>query len=158
MPTILLWLFVLNLGVVFGAGVYEARITLPRWFGPAHGTGTEWHPDEAQRDDVGRRFWGFTTTIPLTLLTLANAWAAVRAPADVRCWWLFAVAMAFADRVLTFAYFIPKMLALLRTSDSPAARASMRQWMRLNLVRLSLILIAWLAALQSFALFHQRIV
>jgi len=32
----------------------------------------------------------------------------------------------------------------------------MRQWARLNSVRLSLVLIAWLAALQAFALLHQR--
>ena len=27
----LLWLFVINLGVAFGAGLYEHRITVPRW-------------------------------------------------------------------------------------------------------------------------------
>ncbi len=28
----LLWLFVLNLGIAFGAGLYEQRIILPQWF------------------------------------------------------------------------------------------------------------------------------
>ena len=31
LPKVLLWLFVVNLGVVFGAGIYEARISVPRW-------------------------------------------------------------------------------------------------------------------------------
>lgn len=29
--TILLWLFILNLGVAFGAGLYEHRIAVPSW-------------------------------------------------------------------------------------------------------------------------------
>ena len=29
---ILLWLFVINLGIAFGAGLYEQRIILPLWF------------------------------------------------------------------------------------------------------------------------------
>ena len=28
---LVLWLFVVNLGLVFGAGVYEHRIVAPRW-------------------------------------------------------------------------------------------------------------------------------
>jgi hypothetical protein len=30
-PKLLLWLFVINLGIVLGAGLYEARIELPQW-------------------------------------------------------------------------------------------------------------------------------
>ena len=30
-PDILLWLFVINLGIAFGAGLYEQRIILPQW-------------------------------------------------------------------------------------------------------------------------------
>jgi len=29
---ILLWMFVINLGVTFGAGLYEQRIVVPLWF------------------------------------------------------------------------------------------------------------------------------
>ena len=29
-PMLLLWLFVINLGIAFGAGVYEHRIVVPR--------------------------------------------------------------------------------------------------------------------------------
>jgi hypothetical protein len=28
---IVLWLFVINLGVAFGAGIYEARDVIPQW-------------------------------------------------------------------------------------------------------------------------------
>ena len=30
--TLLLWLFVMNLGISFGAGLYEKIIILPMWF------------------------------------------------------------------------------------------------------------------------------
>jgi hypothetical protein len=156
MDAVFLWMFVINLGVVFGAGLYEARISVPRWLGPSRAAGPGFHPDQANLDDVGRRFWAFTTTVPLTLLTLANLWAALHSSADVRFWWLTAATMAFADRVFTFAYFIPKMVALLGSSNSPEAEASMRRWVKLNYVRLSIVFVAWLAALESFALVHGR--
>jgi hypothetical protein len=140
---ILLWSFVVNLGVVFGAGLYEARISVPRWIGA---------PDEAQRDDTGRRFWAFTTTFPLTLLTLASLWAAWRSAGGVRLWWLTAAAAALADRLFTFSYFIPRMAGLVRLADSPQTRARMTRWAHLNYVRLALVLVAWLAALEAFSL------
>jgi len=32
LPRALLWLFVINLGIVFAAGLYESRIVIPQWF------------------------------------------------------------------------------------------------------------------------------
>ena len=65
--TTLLWLFVINLGIAFGAGLYEHRIVVPRWIDSSAGTGTHWNAEAARRDDTGRRFWAFVTTLPLTL-------------------------------------------------------------------------------------------
>lgn len=153
---ILLWLFVLNLGVVFGAGIYEARISIPRWIGPSQASGPRWHAEEALRDDTGRRFWVLPTTVLLTLLTLANLWAAWRSSGPIRMWWLIAALAALADRIFTFTYFIPRMVSLLRTADSPEARVSMTQWANLNYIRQLLVLVAWLAAQQAFALLYGR--
>jgi hypothetical protein len=155
-PKLLLWLFILNLGIVFGAGIYEARVSVARWRGPPGAAEPGWHAEEARRDDTGRRFWGFTTTVPLTLLTLANFWAAAQTSGATRTWWLAAASAALADRLFTFSYFIPRMIRLLRAPDSPEARASATQWVRLNYVRQLLVLIAWVAALQAFALLQAR--
>jgi hypothetical protein len=38
-PEIVLWLFVINLGIAFGAGLYEKRIILPQWFPTAAESG-----------------------------------------------------------------------------------------------------------------------
>ena len=59
---ILLWLFVINLGVAFGAGLYEARVFIPQW---------ENSPPRAW-PNTGLMFWVYVTTVPLTVPTIAN--------------------------------------------------------------------------------------
>src|SRR5262245_25981282 len=113
LTAIALWLFVLNLGVAFGAGIYEHRIVLPRWLVDSKAAGVSWHPETARQDDTGRRFWVFVTTVPLTLLTIANLASGWRADPSIRMWWLGAVIAALIDRALTFSYFIPTMIRLL---------------------------------------------
>ena len=56
LPTILLWLFVINLGTAFGAGLYEHRIVVPDWIA-SDAAGAHWHADAARRDNTGLRFW-----------------------------------------------------------------------------------------------------
>ncbi len=49
----LLWLFVINLGIAFGAGLYEHRIVVSQWVtGSAQGGG--WDAEAVRRDDMGR--------------------------------------------------------------------------------------------------------
>jgi hypothetical protein len=152
----LLWLFVIFLGITFGAGIYERRITVPRWITSAGGSGPHWNPDAARHDDVGRRFWAFVTTIPLTLLTLASLIIAWRAAGPLRSWWLAAAILTLADRIFTFSYFIPSIVSLMRAADSPESAMKARQWANLNYVRLALALAAWLAALNAFAFVYQQ--
>ena len=156
MAAVVLWLFVVNLGIAFGAGLYEHRITVPHWIASSTGSERRWDAAAARRDDTGRRFWAFVTTIPLTLLTLANLFYAWNASGGVRAWWLAAALAALADRLLTFAYFIPTMVRLMDAQDSPAAVATATRWLRLNYVRHAVVLAAWLAALKTFALLSQQ--
>src|SRR5438270_14020315 len=119
----LLWLFVINLGIAFGAGLYEHRIVVGRWLTSSRESGAHWNAEAARLDDTGRRFWAFVTTVPLTLLTLANLFAAWRAPDAVRGFWLAAGCAALLDRAFTFFYFIPTMVRLMKATDSPDAVA-----------------------------------
>jgi hypothetical protein len=151
-----LWLFVINLGVVFGAGVYEHRIVVSRWIDSSGGAGAHWDAEAALRDDTGRRFWAFVSTVPLTLLTLLNLWAARRADGALRVWWLSAGCAALLDRVFTFSYFIPTMIGLMGAPDSPESAAIATRWSNLNYVRHAIVFAAWLAALKAFAIFHQQ--
>jgi hypothetical protein len=152
----LLWMFVINLGIAFGAGLYEHRIVVSRWITSSESSGSHWNADAARRDDTGRRFWGFVTTVPLTLLTLANLVVAWRASSPVRWWWLVAGLAALADRAFTFSYFIPTMVGLMRATDSPSSVAAATCWWNLNYVRHAIVLAAWVAALQALTLFYQQ--
>jgi MFS family permease len=154
--TVSLWLFVINLGVAFGAGIYEHRIVVPRWTGVATGSGAHWNPEAARQDDTGRRFWALVSTLPLTLLTLLNLYLAVHAPEPLRSWWLLAALCALADRLFTFTYFIPTMIGLMGSTESPQSIASAARWANLNYARHALTLAAWLAALKTFAAFYQQ--
>jgi len=156
MSVILLWLFVMNLGIAFGAGLYEHRIVVSKWISFSRETGAHWNAEAARLDDTGRRFWAFVTTLPLTLLTLANLLAAWRASGAVRGWWLAAGLAALLDRVFTFSYFIPTMVGLMGATDSPRSVSVATQWWNLNFLRHAIVLGAWLAALRAFALFYQQ--
>jgi len=64
--TILVWLFVINLGIAFGAGLYEHRIVVSKWISNSPESGAHWNAEAVRQDDTGRRFWEFVTTVPLT--------------------------------------------------------------------------------------------
>jgi hypothetical protein len=154
MATIVLWLLNINLGIAFGAGLYESRIVVPQWLITTAGSGSRWNAEAARQADVGLRFWVYVTTIPLTVLIVASLVAARWAPQPVRSWWLIACAVAMIDRIMTFAYFIPTMIMLMRggTLSDAAAVSKARQWAALGYVRLAVTLIAWLAALMALSI------
>ena len=105
-----------------------------------------------RRDNTGLRFWGYVTTGPLTLLTLANLFAAWKASGTARGWWLAAALVVLVDRILTFSYFIPTMVGLMSAADSPASIAMATRWARMNYLRHALVFGGWLAALKALSL------
>jgi hypothetical protein len=147
-PEILLWLFVINLGIAFGAGIYESRIVVPQW---------ENIPPQTWAQS-GVLFWVYVTTVPLTLLTLANLVASWLDRGPRRNWWLGAAAISVVERIATFSYFIPTMLWLMGTEDLPQAdvNATLSRWLLLDYGRHVLTLGAWLAALKAFSLPSKR--
>lgn len=72
--------------------------------------------------------------MPLTLLTLTSLVAAWRGQGPRRYWWLGAVVVSVMERSVIFSYFIPTMIRLLETEDSPEAevKATLSQWRPLN--------------------------
>ena len=153
---ILLWLFVINLGLVLGAGLYEARIEFPQWLIYSGQGAYRWSAETARDANTGVRFWIYVTTIPLTLVTLANVIAAWRSQGRIRSWWLAAALVALVDRIFTFSYFIPTMANLM--SDATLAQAQAvaiaTRWGQLNYLRHAIVLTAWLLALQAFSYFR----
>jgi hypothetical protein len=153
-PETFLWLFVINHGIAFGAGLYEQRIILPQWFNASSESGIRVDGAAMRSTDTGRRFWAFVTTVPLTLLTLANLVVAWQSQEPRHDWWLGAAVITLVERVATFSYFIPTALRLMRAEALPSAKveALASQWMALNRVRAALALIGWLLALRALSL------
>jgi hypothetical protein len=154
-PQIVLWLFVIDLGIALGAGLYESRIVVPQWLVASADGVSQWNAEAARRADTGRRFWVFFTTAPLSLLTLANLVAAWRATAAIRGWWLGAGTIAAVERAITFGYFIPTMVSLTGAPDSPESAAIATEWAQLDHLRHALVLMALLAALRTFSLLYR---
>ena len=141
---VLLWLFVINLGIALGAGIYESRVVISQW---ENIPPQEW-------PNTGLEFWVYVTTVPLTLLTLANLVAAWLDRGARRFWWLAAVAIVVVERIVTFSYFIPTMVWLQGTEGLPEAEVqeALSQWLLLDYGRHVLTLGGWLAALKAFSL------
>lgn len=149
----LLWLLVINLGIAFGAGLYESRIAIPEWLNYSTETGYFWNAETAGRFNVGLRFWIYVTTIPLTLLTLLSLILVWQTNGNLRFWWLVAIGAMLADRLMTFFYFIPTMIRLTeqKLSQAEAVQTAL-QWTNLGYLRTALTLAAWLAILQAFSI------
>jgi hypothetical protein len=115
-----LWLFVIDLGIAFGAGLYESIVVISQW---ANLPPRTW-------PNTGLLFWVYVTTIPLTLLTVANLFAAWLEPSSKRKWWLWAAVTIVLERVATFAYFIPTMISLMGSERSDLEiKATLSQWL-----------------------------
>lgn len=150
---LLLWLFVVFAGIAVGAGLYELRINVPRWF-PRGPSATQINQAAFHEDDAGRRFWAFISTGPLTLMTLASCVVAWDQATARKQWWLGAATIMLCERIGTFGYFIPRMLAMMapgRVAPERLGQAA-RQWSRLNYARAALAFAAWLAALRALSL------
>ena len=137
-----LWLLVINLGIACGAGLYESRVVIPEWSDL---------PVE-QWPNTGLTFWVFVTTVPLTVLTFINAIVMTKDTYPRRRWWRNAVIVLGLERVATFSYFIPRMIALM-SGDATRSEieAGLSEWMALNHARHALSLSAWLLALKALS-------
>lgn len=153
-PEMLLFLYVLNLGVAFGAGLYETIIVIPLWFTRSQSAVYLVNTKAMLEIDTGRKFWAFVTTAPLTLLTLANLATAFQSQQPVHDWWLMAAAITLVERLGTFLFFIPIAIKLQKADRLDPSRITslVTLWTRLNYVRMMLTLIAWVCALRALSL------
>lgn len=152
-PEILLILFIVNLGMASGAGIYETKIVIPLWFRKSTGVGYSVNTAAMHELDTGRKFWVFVTTVPLTLLTLTNLVLAWQSQSSMHDWWLAAVLVTLIERIGTFTFFIPTAIALQKADSLPASRVSRlaRLWIGSNYIRNGLNLIALIFALLALS-------
>src|SRR5690348_2488402 len=118
LSAILLILFAIFIGIAFGAGLYEARVVIPLWFNRTDRNYTV-NLENLNKIDSGRKFWGFITTGPLTLLTIVNLIFALQSQSEIHNWWLAASIIALLERIMTFSFFIPTIIKLQRNKSMP---------------------------------------
>ena len=150
---LLLFLFVINLGIALGAGFYETRIVLPLWFTKSS-DGYRVNIQNMNEIETGRKFWGFVTTMPLTLLTILNLVFAFQSEGIVGDWRLAASMITLIERIGTFAFFIPTAIKLQKSETSEASKVSSMvvTWIRMNYVRMLLNLIGLVVAMRALML------
>lgn len=146
---ILLWLFVINLGIAFGAGLYEQSIirftrldSHVRVNGDAqYRRGPKILGLRHDRSAYPCLRWQVLSSLGQREVRDKRGSSPQRSSTLV-------------ERVATFAYFIPAALKLMRAETLPAANAEAMasRWKGLNHVRSALALVGWLAALKALSL------
>lgn len=141
------------LGIAFGAGIYEARVVLPLWFNKVNGKYSVNHKNISEIDS-GRKFWGFITTVPLTILTIINIVLAWQSAEQISTLWLTASLIVLAERIMTFGFFIPTIIKLQRNKNMSEEEINKKisSWIGLNYVRNILTLLSWILILQVIIL------
>jgi hypothetical protein len=83
--------------------------------------------------NTGVMFWVYVTTIPLTLIAVANLIAAWIYRSIRRKWWLSAAVIVMLERLATFSYFIPTMINLTSSNlPDPEINEKLSQWLFFN--------------------------
>ena len=144
-------LFMRNLGVAFGAGLYGTMLIIPFGVLNSAESGYEVNRPAMKQFDSGRALWALVRTGPLTLLSIVNLVLAWPAQPPTHYWWLSAALLALTGRVSTFSFSIPTLLTLLKLARLPRARLShlARSWIGVNYLRNAFTLWACSPALQA---------
>ena len=149
---IILWLFVIGLGLDLGAGVYEARIVVPLWAGGVPDTLAAGNPYARVAIDAGMRFWAYVTST-VALLAILAAIAGVFAPAPQRVWQIAAAALELVVVAMTLLYFRPTLVRLFMGHGaglSPdAIVTAVHRWVALSRLRIAISAVAWCLALNA---------
>ncbi len=158
-PRILLWLFVIVLGIEIGGGLYETLVVMPVWTqSPPDSVLAYYHHNVANQQFVlnqGGRFWVFFTPA-LGLISLATLLSGLKTPPEHRKWRIAATLLALLVVVSTFVWFIPNIIVLLGEGVTKLSGEQItqltNQWVRLNWVRAAVYSAAWLAGLRAFGI------
>ncbi|HEX7065602.1 MAG TPA: hypothetical protein VF199_11100 [Bacillales bacterium] len=141
---LLLWLLVINVGIEVGAGLYEQRVVISQLFGTSPET---WI-------NTGKMFWVYVTTIPLTLLIVANGVVAWKTRGPRRPWYLLAIAILIVERGMTFSYFIPEMAGLIGNESLSQAEvdSALSLWFNIDYIRHVFSISGWLLAMKTLTI------
>jgi hypothetical protein len=156
---LLLWIFVVALGVEIGAGLYETLVVLPLWSAAPPESVIAYHRHFAANPQFvpnsGGRFWMFATPF-VGLAALAVLLSGWRTCPEHRTWRMAGAILTLIVVVFTFAWFVPNIMRLhspdvLAMSTGEVAHVA-TWWVRLNWVRVVVFSAGWLAALRALSI------
>lgn len=156
---ILLWLFVIVLGIELGAGLYETLVVLPLWTSAIPESVIVYYRHNAADPqfalNAGGRFWMFQTPF-LGLVSIATLLSGLRTRPEHRKWRIAGTGLALLVVISTLAWFVPNIIklggqvVLTMSRDDVASIAN--TWVTLNWVRVIVYSLAWLAGLRAFSI------
>lgn len=158
MGQIILWLFVIVLGIELGAGLYETLVVVPLWAANAPDSVIAWYQHNAAEPQLavtpGPRFWMVNTPL-LGLLSLAALLTGFRTIPEHRKWRMVGSGLALLLVIATFAWFVPNIIRLgsseVLTMNRDELAALANAWVSWNWVRVAAGSLAWLFALRAFS-------
>lgn len=161
---IVLWLFVVMLGIENGAALYEMSVITPLWGGspPDSVTAFYYHNtvNPQQTLNAGGRFWIFATPF-LGLLSIATLLTGRNTSSAHRKWRIAGAGLVFFLIVVTFAWFVPNILLLqsreVLTMDPERVANLANWWVTLNYGRAILGLIAFFLTLRALTVPSERV-
>jgi hypothetical protein len=152
---IVLWLFVIVLGVELGAGLYETLVIMPLWSLSPPDSVVAYHQHNVAYPqfalNAGGRFWMFNTPL-LGMAAIAALISGLKTRPKHRKWRVAATVLALIVVVFTFAWFVPKIMILGQGGPGLSAEqitSLTNWWVRLNWGRVVLYSAGWLAALRA---------
>jgi hypothetical protein len=152
---IVLWLFVVALGLDLGAGVYEARVVVPLWAEGVPQTLASGDPYARVAINAGIHFWAYLTSA-VAVLALAALVFGVLAPAPRRAWQIFSAVAELTAVAMTLVYFRPTLMRLFLGHgaglSTGAVVSTVGRWVMWSRVRIAISFVAWCAALRALTL------
>ena len=155
MNEIVLWAYVVMVGILTGGALFERAVLVHVWSSDPPDSVRSWNANPKYALDPPRRFFMYVT-LPVMILAPWNGIVAWRSTGPERFWLLVSAGLVVFVIATTIAYFAPVMIALTERRgegmDSETIVRKVRMWVTLQYVRLALLFLGWLAALQALRL------
>jgi hypothetical protein len=147
---IVLWLFVLSAGILFGGSLFEGMVLTPLWAGSLPESVTQW-----QYGSIQAKF--FTIASPLyALFSLALIIISWWMPQKQRKWALVAGVSGIIVMIATFSFFLPILQKTQATRGSGLSGDEItrlvNQFKTWHWGRWAVIIVSWLAGLRALSL------
>lgn len=160
---IILWLFIISLGIEIGAGLYEIFVLVPLWADSADSVIAFYRQNIASQNlriNAGGRFWMFASPL-LTLLSVAVMLSGRKTNLEQRRWRMRAGGLVFLVMCGTFGWFVPNIMTLqsekVLTMNPETVASIAFWWSHLNWLRAFLAIVAWLFALRALSIPPEKI-